>query len=127
MESYSLKILVDELDLLVSEYIDKYFNLIKISSLSRQSIKENLKQGFCFNIGPQVVNDPIISAPLAGISDNTYRIFARAFGCSLTFSEMVTSYGIYYNHMKSRELASITEYERPCAIQLFGCEPDIMA
>jgi len=40
---------------------------------------------------------------------------------------MVTSYGLYYNHKKSMALATVTELERPCAIQIFGSEPQVMA
>jgi tRNA-dihydrouridine synthase len=40
---------------------------------------------------------------------------------------MITAYGIYYNHTKSLALSEITDYERPCALQLFGEDPDIIA
>ncbi len=82
---------------------------------------------FSFKIGNVKIKNPIISAPLAGTSDNTYRIFARFFGAALTYTEMVTSFGIHYNHKKSLKLASITNYERPCALQLFGSDPGIIA
>lgn len=81
---------------------------------------------FSFKIGNVKIKTPIISAPLAGTSDNTYRIFARFFGTALTHTEMVTSFGIHYNHKKSLELTSITDYERPCALQLFGSDPEII-
>ncbi len=80
-----------------------------------------------FKIGNVEIKNPIVSAPLAGISDNTYRIFANFFGCGLTFSEMITSYGVHYNHTKTIRMANITEYERPCALQIFGSDADIMA
>lgn len=80
-----------------------------------------------FRISNLMINNPIIAAPMAGISDNTYRIFAKFFGCSLTFSEMVTSYGLIYNHDKSTELVKTTDFERPCAIQIFGNDPSVIA
>ncbi len=40
---------------------------------------------------------------------------------------MVSSFGIYFDHKKSLELTDITEHERPCALQLFGPEPQIIA
>ncbi len=79
-----------------------------------------------FKIGNVNIGSPLISAPLAGISDNTYRIFARFFGSALTYSEMITSHGICSGHKKSLSLANITDYERPCAVQIFGSDPDIM-
>ena len=80
-----------------------------------------------FKISKLVINNPIIAAPMAGISDNTFRIFAKYLGCSLTFSEMATSYGLIYNHKKSLEIVKPTDFERPCAVQIFGNNPDIIA
>jgi len=80
-----------------------------------------------FKISNLVINNPIISAPMAGISDNTFRIFAKYLGCSLTFSEMATSYGLIYNHKKTLEIVKPTDFEKPCAVQIFGNDPDIMA
>lgn len=79
-----------------------------------------------FYIKDVFIKNPIISAPLAGISDNTFRIFSTFFGTALNFSEMISSYGLFYGHEKSKVLARITEYERPCSLQIFGSEPDIM-
>ncbi len=80
-----------------------------------------------FQIGHVRIANPLVSAPLAGISDHTFRIFAKFFGCGLTFSEMVTGCGLYYGHSKSMALAQVTELERPCAVQIFGAKPEIMA
>ncbi|HEY4695948.1 MAG TPA: tRNA dihydrouridine synthase DusB [Candidatus Hydromicrobium sp.] len=82
---------------------------------------------YSFKIGNVKIKNPLISAPLAGISDNTFRIFARFFGSALNCTEMITSYGIIYRHKKSLTLADITAYERPCAVQIFGPEPEIIA
>ncbi len=79
-----------------------------------------------FKIGEILVKNPVISAPLAGISDNTYRIFAKAFGSALTYTEMVSSYGLHYDHRESFFLATISDFEKPCGVQLFGSEPRIM-
>jgi len=84
-------------------------------------------QKYSFKIGDVIVRNPVITAPLAGISDNTYRIFASYFGAALNFTEMVTGYGIHYGHRKSFDLSMITGYERPCALQLFGSDADIIA
>jgi tRNA-dihydrouridine synthase B len=81
----------------------------------------------CFKIGSLIIKNPVISAPLAGISDSAYRIFASAFGSALNFTEMISSYGLHYRHSESLLLARITEHERPCAVQLFGCEPAVLS
>jgi tRNA-dihydrouridine synthase B len=123
----NFKQLLDELEKLASGYIDEYFAQNNIDPLSREVIAEARTKKYSFRIGDLEIKNPIISAPLAGISDNTFRIFARAFGCSLTFSEMVTSYGLHYNHKKSSQLTKISDFERPCGLQLFGSDPGIMA
>ena len=79
-----------------------------------------------FRISDVKINNPFIAAPMAGISDNAYRIFAKFLGCSLVFSEMATSYGLMLKHEKSFDITRITDYERPCAVQIFGNDPDII-
>lgn len=69
---------------------------------------------------------PIMLAPMAGFTDMTYRAICREQGCDLTFSEMVSAKGLSYGG-KSIRLLDTSPKERPCAIQLFGREPDIMA
>ncbi|MFO7928991.1 MAG: tRNA dihydrouridine synthase DusB [Candidatus Humimicrobiaceae bacterium] len=126
--------LLEELKNLAISYINPDLNEGKLFLwLSSQLVKgkdtfDSFKlPEYSFKIGNLKISNPLVSAPLAGISDNTYRIFAAFFGCGLTFSEMITSYGIYYNHRKTISMASITECERPCAIQIFGSGPEIMA
>ncbi|MEA2016607.1 MAG: tRNA dihydrouridine synthase DusB [Actinomycetota bacterium] len=87
---------------------------------------DSVNNGYSFKIGNLNIKNPVITAPLAGISDNTYRIFAGFFGSALNFTEMITSYGIHYGHKKSIALSKITDYERPCALQLFGSNIEVM-
>src|SRR5680860_969389 len=79
-----------------------------------------------FNISEIKISNPFIAAPMAGISDNTYRIFAKFLGCPLVFSEMATSYGLMLKHEKSFNITNVTDYERPCAVQIFGNDPDVI-
>jgi len=109
-------------------------NLLSGSALSNYGNKRVSCAPFDFNfpgrsfkIGSVTVKNPVITAPLAGVSDNTYRIFASFFGAALTFTEMISCYGIYYKQEKSLALTRITDYERPCALQLFGSDPYVMA
>ena len=156
MIEFDIGELVGELKKLVYNYLIEYINSSPSLKLSKLRFKlqlesksdnssilriwlDNLLSGsddilvdydvsdYSFKIGNVEIKNPIVSAPLAGISDNTYRIFARFFGAALTYSEMVTSYGIYYNHKKSLHMTNITNYERPCALQIFGSDPDIMS
>lgn len=75
----------------------------------------------------QLLKNSVITAPLAGISDNTFRIFAKAFGSYLNFTEMISSYGVYYNNKETLKLSFISDFERPCGIQIFGFQPEILA
>lgn len=139
-----LKNLIGELKKLAYDYLVEYIKFSPQENLPKSisKLKQKLKScsllipkdwlanyeddNYFFKIGNVEISSPLISAPIAGISDNTYRIFARFFGSALTFTEMVTSYGIYYNNKKSLALTNITEFERPCALQLFGSEPTVL-
>lgn len=66
-------------------------------------------------------------APMAGVADRAFRELCRSFGADYCVSEMVSAKGITYGSKKSAELMELSDAERPCAIQLFGSEPDVMA
>ena len=66
-------------------------------------------------------------APMAGVADRAFRELCMSFGASYCVSEMVSSKGIAYNSKKSAELMELSDAERPCAVQIFGSEPETMA
>lgn len=68
-----------------------------------------------------------ILAPLAGISDSTYRQICRSMGAALVCTEMVSAEGLVRKDQKTRDYASFAPNERPIAIQLFGSDPAVMA
>lgn len=70
---------------------------------------------------------PVTLAPMAGAADRTMRLLCREYGADLTVSEMVSAKAIHFGDKKTDSLASITNPERPMAIQIFGSEPEIMA
>ena len=125
-ENLNLEKITLKLRKLVEDYIKEVIDNNPNLPQEIQKFPDYGLKNYQFKIGNVLLKNPVVSAPLAGISDNSYRIFTKAFGAALTFTEMVTSYGIYYNHKNSLELAEITEYERPCAVQIFGSNPDIM-
>lgn len=74
------------------------------------------------------INRPLIYlAPLAGISDKTMRRLCKEYGADFTVTEMISAKAVYYKDKKTFALASIDRGEHPCAIQLFGSEPEVMA
>lgn len=66
-------------------------------------------------------------APMAGVADRAFRELCMSFGAGYCVSEMVSAKGIAYHSVKSAELMEIDAAERPCAVQIFGTEPDTMA
>lgn len=69
----------------------------------------------------------VFLAPMAGITDLPFRKICRRYGASLVYSEMISAKGLYYNDKKTPQLMHIDDDERPCAIQIFGSDADIMA
>ena len=78
-------------------------------------------------IGNVKLNGHAALAPMAGVADRAFRELCMEFGAGYCVSEMVSSKGIAYNSKKSAELMVISDAERPCAVQIFGSEPDTMA
>ena len=79
------------------------------------------------NIGGVSLKKTAALAPMAGVADYAYRIMCREFGASYMVSEMVSAKGTCYSDRKTAELCTVTDGERPMAVQLFGSEPDFMA
>ncbi len=66
-------------------------------------------------------------APMAGVTDSTFRKICKSFGADFMTTEMVSAKGLYYKSNKTAALMAISEDEQPCAIQFFGSDPKIMA
>lgn len=79
------------------------------------------------NIGGVLLKKTAALAPMAGVADRAYRLMCREFGACYTVSEMVSAKGICYSDRKTAELCTVTDAERPMAVQLFGSEPEFMA
>lgn len=78
-------------------------------------------------IGNVELENNIFLAPMAGVTDLTFRILCKEMGAGLVVSEMVSSKGLYYNDSSTRNLLKVDPKERPIAIQIFGSDPRIMA
>ncbi len=63
---------------------------------------------------------PLLLAPMAGVTDTSFRRLARSMGAGILYSEMVSAKGVLYGSAKTRELLYFEEEERPFGIQLFG-------
>ncbi|WP_202710099.1 tRNA dihydrouridine synthase DusB [Sporosalibacterium faouarense] len=78
-------------------------------------------------IGNITLDNNVFLAPMAGISDMSYRIICKEMGAGLVYTEMVSSKGLYYNDEKTERLMRVSEGERPISLQVFGSDPDIMS
>ncbi|MBO5104658.1 MAG: tRNA dihydrouridine synthase DusB [Ruminococcus sp.] len=79
------------------------------------------------NIGNVSIKKTAVLAPMASVADRAYRLMCKKYGASYLVSEMVSAKGICYSDRKTAELCTVTDTERPMAVQLFGSEPDFMA
>lgn len=78
-------------------------------------------------IGNVTLANKVILAPMAGITDLTYRLLAREQGCALVYTEMISAKGLLYNNKSTWEMLPREGEGRPLAVQLFGSEPEVMA
>ncbi len=78
-------------------------------------------------VGTLKIDDPVFLAPMSGISDLPFRRLVKEFGAGLVFSEMLASRSVLEEHNTSLRSTATYEEEFPIAVQLAGCEADIMA
>ncbi|MFY9285187.1 MAG: tRNA dihydrouridine synthase DusB [Tissierellaceae bacterium] len=78
-------------------------------------------------IGNIELSNNIILAPMAGITDLSFRIICKEMGAGLVFTEMVSAKGMYYGDDKTEQISLTDPRERPVAMQIFGSDPKIMS
>ena len=69
----------------------------------------------------------VLAAPMAGVSDSSFRQLCREFGAGATYTEMISAKALYYQNEKTGELLYKTPQEEPVIVQLFGSDPEILA
>lgn len=78
-------------------------------------------------IGSVEISGRLSLAPMAGVTDFAFRRVCREQGAALTTTEMVSAKALVYKDEKTKSLLYLPEDEHPCAVQIFGHEPEIMA
>ena len=78
-------------------------------------------------IGNIELKNNVILAPMAGITDKTYRTICKNHGAGMVTTEMISAKGIYYEDKKTEQLMDIEVSNRPVMMQIFGSDPLIMA
>ncbi len=71
------------------------------------------------------IDNNIFLAPMAGVTDIGFRKICRDFGAGLTYTEMISVKGLYYNNKKTETMLQLASNEHPSCVQLFGSDPDI--
>ncbi|MCR4586096.1 MAG: tRNA dihydrouridine synthase DusB [Lachnospiraceae bacterium] len=77
-------------------------------------------------IGNLIIKDPVMLAPMAGVTDTAFRRLCMEQGAGLLCMEMVSAKAIHYRNRNTKELLE-TDGEKPVSLQLFGNEPGLMA
>lgn len=75
-----------------------------------------------FYIKDVLIPSKLVLAPMAGISNTSYRKIVKSMGAGLIYAEMVSSNALMYGNSKTIELLKMSESERPIAQQIFGSD-----
>lgn len=78
-------------------------------------------------IGNVRLDNNIILAPMAGVTDLPFRLLCKEQGCGLVCMEMVSAKAIQYNNKNTKALLEMHEGEHPVSLQLFGADPEILS
>ena len=78
-------------------------------------------------IGNVTLENNLILAPMAGVTDLPFRLLCKEQGAGLICTEMISAKAIYFKNKNTENLMEIDERERPVSLQLFGSDPDLMA
>jgi len=78
-------------------------------------------------IGPVVLPDPVILAPMSGVSDRPFRRIVRRYGAGLVVSEMIASDAMLREVRDELRKAEIDADDAPAVVQLAGWDPAVMA
>ncbi len=84
-------------------------------------------ENMSFKIGKVEIKGKLVLGPMAGVTDLPFRLLCKEKGVNLVYTEMVSAKGIQYQNKNTQQLLMVAEEERPAAIQLFGCDPDILS
>jgi len=70
------------------------------------------------------LNNQVIVAPMAGVTNIAFREILKKQGASLIYTEMISDKGLGYHNQKTHDMLEISKTEKPIALQLFGNEID---
>ncbi|MFZ5650546.1 MAG: tRNA dihydrouridine synthase DusB [Bacillota bacterium] len=78
------------------------------------------------NIAGVSLDNPVIAAPMAGVTDRAFRVLAREAGCGLVCTEMVSDQALIYGNTRTNTILNIEGEPGPLSVQIFGSNPGYM-
>ena len=80
-----------------------------------------------YKIGNVELDNNVMLAPMAGVTDRPFRMLVKSFGVGLVVSEMIASRAMIYANKKTLRMSTACEDEFPMSVQLAGTEPNVVA
>ncbi|HBX22867.1 MAG TPA: tRNA dihydrouridine synthase DusB [Desulfotomaculum sp.] len=80
-----------------------------------------------FKIGSVKIENPVVAAPMAGVTDRAFRILAREHGCGLVCTEMISDQALLHGNPKTNIILDCRDEQSPISTQLFGSNVEYMA
>ena len=77
-------------------------------------------------IGNVELNNNLLLAPMAGITDRAFRIICEKYNPGLVCTEMISAKGLFHNDTKTKQLLNMQDEKRPIAVQIFGSDVESM-
>ena len=77
-------------------------------------------------IGNINIKNPLLLAPMAGVTDLPFRLICKRMGADLVYTEFVSSNGIIRENKKTLNLINFIDEERPIGVQIFGEYPEVV-
>lgn len=75
-----------------------------------------------WKIGNVEIANQVVLAPMAGICDSAFRRIVKSMGCGLIETEMVSTRAVMHLNRKTKEMLTMTDFERPISQQIFGSD-----
>ncbi len=90
----------------IKEYIDKYY--------------------YMWKIGNVYIPNKLVLAPMAGITNEAFRVLCKEYGCGLLVAEMVSDKALGFGNEKTITMTKVHSKEHPISMQIFGADKDSM-
>lgn len=79
-----------------------------------------------WNIRDLEIENQVVVAPMAGVTNLAYRLILKEFGAGLIYTEMISDKGLLYDNKRTKDMIQVLDSEKPIALQLFGNDINCM-